>query len=84
MVAGARDLNRAETGKMGGDELGVQEDEFAEAQAGDEMEQGDFEASVSVENMLSPKNAPPRQAPYSPPTSLPFCQVSTLWAKPRR
>ena len=30
-----------------------------------------FEASVSVENMLSPKNAPPMQAPYSPPTSLP-------------
>ena len=41
-----------------------------------------FDASVAVENMLSPKKARPSLTPYSPPTSTPPCHTSTEWAWP--
>ncbi len=41
-----------------------------------------FDASVAVLNIDSPKNARPNAMPYSPPTSVPPCQHSTLWAWP--
>ncbi len=43
-----------------------------------------FDASVSRENIDSPKNARPSDTPYSPPTSLPPRQHSIEWAWPSR
>ena len=43
-----------------------------------------LEASVRCENIDSPNIIRPRLTPYSPPTSSPSTQVSTLWTSPVR
>ena len=73
------DLDGAELLQMLGDELRIEQREAAADQPRAQIDERNLAGVPATENMLSPKKAPLSATPYSPPTSLPSAQVSTVW-----